>query len=369
MNESRTATTYGSSLDEYMGCGPYFFDTWNQDANRIYVKNPDHWLSDYFKIERVEGRITPDRNARVQLWESGEIDVMGLDSATLDTYKDDPRTRSYTGTVIQHIDINSLHTQNPILGTMNFRHAMYWAMDRETIAELVGSDPAPYYINHQAGAFSAKGIPYRETEAAKALIPPNNGYDPEKAKEYFEAALAEVGQTSATVELMYNDSNVGRKVIGEFLEQHLPQVFGEDKFTLELRAVPTASYDAMTDFKKAGPDCFQMAFSGWSATLSRVLPFASLQYFVDAYEARPNSFISEDFDNMFASLQTEEIRLNPDLMYEKTAELEAIYLRDVINVPIYDTTYYTMYSERMILPCEVYVPGIGFGAMFADIKD
>ncbi len=56
-------------------------------------------------------------------------------------------------------------------------------------------------------------------------------------------------------------------------------------------------------------------------------------------------------------------------MYEMTAELEAIYLRDVINVPLYDTVYYTMYSEKWVLPCPEYVPGLGFGSMFADIKD
>ncbi len=94
MNDSRTLTTYGSSLKEYMGCGPYFFDSWNPDANRVYVKNPDHWLADYFHYDRVEVRITPDRNARVQMWENGEIDVMGLDSVTLETYRDDPRTRN-----------------------------------------------------------------------------------------------------------------------------------------------------------------------------------------------------------------------------------------------------------------------------------
>ncbi|MGI6631810.1 MAG: peptide ABC transporter substrate-binding protein [Bacillota bacterium] len=369
MNESRTVTTYGASLDQYMGCGPYFFESWNPDANRVYVKNPDHWLADYFHFDRVEVRITPDRNARVQMWENGEIDVMGLDSSTLDTYRDDPRTRRYNGITIQHIDINSLHTKNPILRTMNFRKAMYWAMDRETIAELMGATPAPYYINTQAGAYPEKGITYRMTEEAKALIPPNNGYDPEKAREYFEAALAEIGQDSVTVELMYNDSNVGRKLIGEYLQQHLPEVFGKDKFTLNLRAVPTSSYDAMTDFRTAGPDCFEMAFSGWASSLSRVYPYAAMQYFVDSYRARPNSFISEDFDRQFAACQEEEVRLNPELMVKMTAELEALYLRDVINVPLYDTVSYTMYSERMVLPCSEYIPGFGFGTMFADIVE
>lgn len=367
MNDSRTITTYGSSLDEYMGCGPYFFESWNQDANRVYVKNPDHWLADLFHYDRVEVRVTPDRNARVQMWENGEIDVMGLDSTTLETYRDDPRTRMYTGITTQHIDINSINTKNPILGTMNFRRAMYWAMDRVAISELVGAVPAPYYISSQAGAYPEKGITYRMTDEAKAVVPPNNGYDAQKAKEYFEAALEEVGQTSATVELMYSEASVSTKLVGEYLQQALPKVFGEDKFTLTLRSVPSSSFSAVKDFRKSGPDCFELAFSGWASSLSRVYPYAAMTYFVDAYKSRPNTFISEDFDAQFAACQAEEVRLNPERMVQMTAELEALYLRDVVNVPLYENTYYTMYSERMVLACPEYIPGFGFGSMFADI--
>ncbi len=368
MNDSRTVTTYGSSLKEYMGCGPYFFDSWNQDANRVYVKNPDHWMADYFHYDRVEVRVTPDRNARVQMWENGEIDVMGLDSATLETYRDDPRTREYSSITPTHIDINSLKSTNPILRTMNFRRAMYWAMDRETIAELVGGIPSPYYINNQAGAYPEKGITYRMTDEAKAVIPPNNGYDPVKAKEYFDAALKEVGETKVTVELMHSDSSASSKLVGEYLQQALPQVFGADKFTLTLRAVPSANYSATKNHKQ-DPDSFEMAFGGWGASLSRVYPYAAFQYFVDAYASRPNSYISEDFDKQFAACQAEEVRLNPELMVKMTADLEAIYLRDVVNVPLYQSTAYTMYTERMVLPCPNYIPGFGFGTMFADIVE
>ncbi len=367
MNASKTQTTYGSSLSTWMGSGPYKFESWNQDANRVYVKNPDHWLASYFKFDRVEVRVTPDRNARVQMWENGEIDVMGLDSVTLEKYRDDPRTRMYTGITTQHIDINSLNTKNPILKTMDIRRALYWAMDRQAIAKLVGSIPAPYYINSQAGAYPEKGITYRMTEAAKKVVPANNGYDTAKAKAYYESALKEAGVTKASLELMYSDTSSGLKLIGEYLQQELPKIFGADKFTLTLRSVPSASYSATKNFKQ-DPNSFELAFGGWAASLSRVYPYASLQYFVDAYNSRPNSYISADFDKQFAACQAEEVRLNPDKMVQMTAELESIYLRDVVNVPLYEAVSYTMYSARMVPPCKNYIPGFGYGTMFSTIK-
>ena len=90
--------------------------------------------------------------------------------------------------------------------------------------------------------------------------------------------------------------------------------------------------------------------------------------FVDCTEPGPTPS-KEDFDRQFAACQEEEVRLNPELMVKMTAELEALYLRDVINVPLYDTVSYTMYSERMVLPCSEYIPGFGFGTMFADIVE
>lgn len=368
MNDSRTVTTYGTSLDTYLGSGPYKFESWTQDASRIYVKNPDHWLSDYFNFDRVEVRITPDRNARVQMFENKEIDTMGLDTMTFDKYRDDPRTRRYLSLEPYHIDINSLNTNNPILQTLNFRKALFYAMNREVMAEIDGGLPSAYYINHQAGAYPEKGITYRETPEAQAIVPENYGYNPELAKEYFDAALTEIGATSATVELMCSESNEGGKAVGEYLQQELPKIFGEDKFTLTMRFVPSSTYSAIKDFRD-NPNSFEIAYGGWSASLSRIYPYAAFRYFISSYNSRPNSYITERFDEQFKACQAEEVRLNPELMVKMTAELEKIYLEDVINVPLYQYYDYTLISERITVPCDDYIPGFGYGTMFGDIAE
>lgn len=368
MNESRTSTTYGTDLDNYMGCGPYKFDYWNYESDRSYVKNPDHWMSDYFNYDRVTVRIVPEENARVQMFENGELDVIELSSSTVEMYRDDPRLRSYLGITPTHIDINSLNTNNPILQTLNFRKAIYYAMDRETIAELTESHPSPYYINHQAEAYPEKGITYRDTPEAQAIVPPNNGYDPEKAKEYFEAALEEVGETSVSVELMYSDTSENTRKVGEFLQEALPQIFGEDKFELTMRSVPSANYTAMKNWKD-DPNSFDMAFGGWGASASRVSPYAAFQWFIDTYDHRPNSYSGETFNEVFQSARTEEVRLDRELLIKKSAEVEKVYLDEVINVPLYQSYYYTVYSDRIQLPFDEYVSGFGFGSIYGDVVE
>ena len=365
MNATRTQTTYGSNLDSWVGCGPYILKTWNRDAERVYVKNPDHWLSDRYKFDRVEVRITPDRNARVQMWERGEIDYLMLDADLLATYRDDPRThRSYRNT-LHHIDVNTVNTTKAILKSDNLRHALYWAMDREAIAKLIDAVPMPIYINRLAGMLHPKG-PYRDTPAAKALVPPNYGYDPDKARQFFDAALKDGGVKSVSLELMYSDTTVFYKMVGEYLEQHLPKVFGPDKFSLTLKAVPTANFYAQKDFR-VNPNNWELAYGGWSSTMSYILPYAAFQYFIEAYAARPQPYISKEFDAFFASCQTEEVRFNPELLYQKSAELEALYLKYMINIPLWQPIDYEMFSDRIGLALKEFDPSISYGLWFSDI--
>lgn len=367
MNESRTATTYGATLEQYMGCGPYFFDSWIPDASRTYTKNEDHWMADYFKFDKIDVRIVPDANARTQMFENGEIDVMGVSTAALEKYRDDPRLFKYSSIYCVHIDINSLNTENPILQTLNFRKALNMGIKREPLAEMLDFIPSAYYISHQAGA-PGRNMAYRDTPEAQAWLPENYGFDPVKAKEYYDAALKEIGQDSATVEIMINDNDEDFKMIAEYLQAELPKVFGEDKFKLEIRFVPSANYDAIKDWK-ADPNSFELACDGWGSTLARIYPYAAFQWFIDSYESRPNSYTTDRFEQAYAELNTEEMRTNPELMIKKTAELEQIFWEDVINVPLFQQYSYTMYQDWFEPGCPEYIAGFGFGNMFGRIVE
>lgn len=365
MNEGRTATTYGATLEQFMGCGPYHFDSWVPDASRTYSKNPDHWMAEYFNFDKIDVRVVPEANARIQMFENGEIDVMGISASALDIYRDDPRLQKYSSLYAYHIDINSLNTENPILQTLNFRRALNYGVNREVIADMLDYIPSAYYINHQAGA-PGRNMAYRDTPEAQAWLPDNYGYDPEQAKEYFDAALAEVGESSATIEFMISDTSQNSKLIAEYLQAELPKIFGEDKFKLEIRFVPSANFSAIKDWK-ADPNSFEIASGGWASSLSRIYPYTAYQWFRESYASKPNSYTTERFEKAYAELNTEEMRMNPELMIQKTAELEQIFWEDVINVPIYQEYGYTMYQDWFVPACPDYIAGFGFGNMFGDV--
>ena len=365
MNAERTATNWGTSLETYMGCGPYTYSSWNQGASHIFVKKADHWMSNRYKFDRFECRIVPDRNARVQMFQNGEIDVLTLDSVTLEFFRDDPRVKSYTGISPWHIDINSVNTNNPILANLNFRKALFYVIDRKTIGDLLGVLPAAYYVNHQAPGYN--NLPYRATAEAKAVEPANFGYNPTLAKQHFDRALSEAGLGNVSVELLYSEADSNYKVLAEFFEQAWPRIFGADKFRLNLRAVPDAMAWSLNKWAE-NPTGFELGFNDWGSSLSRVFPFAAFQYFHSGYTSRPNSYVTDRFNAAWNLCNTEETKGDMNLMVRRTADLEKIYIEDVINVPLFQEYTRVVYSEKLILPCPEYVPVIGFGSFFADMK-
>ena len=376
MDDTRTSTSYGSTLDNWMGCGPYFFDTWTTDSIQVYVKNPDHWLADYFNFDRVEVRIVPEMNARVELWEKGLLDDLTPDVNTIETYLDDPRLVDYPSLYVLHVDLNSINPNNPLDGgaNVNFRKAMYHAFDRETIAShcFGYQKPAGFYVNELAGITSSTGETYRDSSYGTAVTDMiagwsadghTTGYNPELAYEYLMKAYEECGVSEDTViHLIWacdNDST-GWKATGEYLMEEFKSIF---QGKVELEMVPYAGMSA-TEFKATGDDKWDFSPNDWGRGVSRTYPYTCFYYYISDYSG-PNNFHVKEFDDQFAAC--EEIdRDDYEAILQGTKTLEEIYLDYVIHIPVVQEVSYSMFSDDLKLPVSRYIPGFGWGTMWAD---
>lgn len=81
---------------------------------------------------------------------------------------------------------------------MNYRKAIYHALNREVIADKCFGhfEPAGFYVNNQAGLLSEDGIAYRETKYGKAVTDLIEswgpaGFNEEMAREYLDKAYKE----------------------------------------------------------------------------------------------------------------------------------------------------------------------------------
>ena len=83
---------------------------------------------------------------------------------------------------IQALTINHGNTDNNgILGNLNFRKALFYAIDRQSIAKMTNGVPANYLVASKCLGINGS---YRDMPESQAYLTENLGYDPDLAKEY-----------------------------------------------------------------------------------------------------------------------------------------------------------------------------------------
>ncbi|MBC6004237.1 hypothetical protein H8891_10515 [Paeniclostridium sp. NSJ-45] len=91
---------YGTAHDKMVYNGPFTLSDWKIEDIYTMSKNPSYWDASSVKIDKVNTKIVKDPNAALNLYETGQIDIVGLNSENVDKYKDSPEfnTRKDAGT-------------------------------------------------------------------------------------------------------------------------------------------------------------------------------------------------------------------------------------------------------------------------------
>ncbi len=382
MSADRTETTYGDTLEHWMGCGPYIFEEWAQNNKMVYRKNPNYWLADLFHFDVVEVYIVKEQNAAVQMFEAGKLDDLTPNADTIETYLEDPRMVSYSSIYIPYIEINDgsspvKNENNPIADTLEWRKCIYHAIDRETIAkQFMGHmEPAGWYVNGEAGMLSPNAQTYRESEWGKKVeelvaswsAPGHTtGYNPDLARQYLKEALAKKGLPEDThIECIFitDTGSPSWSATAQWLDVQFDEIFN-GQVDLTLTVFPEEM--SYTNAKKTY--AWDLNNNNWGRAMSRFYPYESFYYFSSGYPSHPNWYLSSRYDEQFdycRSIQNESY----DKILEETYKLEMIYLEEVINCPVYQRINYTLFSNRLKVPVNTYIPGFGWGTMFGDIVE
>ena len=368
MNEDRTATTYGSTGDKFMSCGPFILKEWIQGSQFTLERNPDYVHADEIKLEGYVYKIVGDRNTALELFLNGEMDVVSLGAESIEQYIDDPRVMTSPSSSISSICINMGNTDhNGILGNADFRRALYYAIDREAIAKMVNGIPANWNVPTKCIGDMETGETFREMEESNAYIPENLGYDTAKAKEYYDKAMEAAGLTELTLKLIYSETSANYKAASEYLHKTLPEIFG-DSFTLELVAVTSNVATEQIQGWREGdnPNSFELAWRGWNT--STTAPWNGLKVYAGTYTNKNEPYFNDEYDALWDEANFSlEAKLDNDYRLELTREMEKITIEDGVTIPVYEAPGYTLIADRVTLPVKAYVPAYGFGYAMSSI--
>lgn len=125
-----------------IGTGPYKLKEWRRGSFIHLVRNEDYWMKDRPHLDEIYWQIIPDAAARAVAYETGRVDV--LTGGSVDVY-DVARLARLPNTCVTtkgwemfapHAWISVNH-RNGVLGNRQFRQGLMYALDRETLKEVV----------------------------------------------------------------------------------------------------------------------------------------------------------------------------------------------------------------------------------------
>ena len=361
ISEDGTSCTYGSDLDSFVASALYEPTSLIQGQFLALDRRTDGCapLEDVYTPDRVEYYAVTDNNTQIQMFEQGELDAVVANQAAYDGYSGGRYVYNPNN---YGIYINSVSETNPILTDSNFRYAMYWGLDRETLVNAVY--PVALPSAYQYLPFATMPDPadpvnsvvqYRETDVAKAIRVDGReidqySYDPDLALEYFEKAYEANGGQKVTLVMKYSDSNDTIRTWAEALQSHYQKLFGEDRLEIQLQATPySIIYE---DLARDNMNYDLCASCGWYESVTEPWnntnwvysgPYTyNTQYCVIADEA-----YQQEWDELYYKCAIGEYKHDDQAKLETTARLEEILLNDCSFVPAYVSGNRWFFSSKI----------------------
>ncbi len=234
LTDTEGVTTYGTSPQSIAYHGPYVISAYETAIILTMEKNPNYASPELDFFTHKTFQIITDSEISFQTFEAGKLESIGLPTAKYDEYKNHPGLKRIPGATTYRIMINGLGTveaqreafpdsswiPEPILANDDFKMAMFFAMDRQYLAEQVLKvRSSNMYLFSDAYLVDAElGVPYRSTDqgetVGEGLSPSTFGYNFDAAQALFKLAVAaeiaagnyEAGESGAwtIIELEFN---------------------------------------------------------------------------------------------------------------------------------------------------------------------
>lgn len=315
---------YAADADKAVYNGPFILKEWAHDSLIVLEKNPSYWNKEAIKLDRVEYVIITDNKTRVNMFETGDIDMTNLGRDFIEKYKAEGKAKFFADGSEWYFQVNhkgKTAETTKFLTNKNFKHALGYAIDRQIFCDSVlknGSSPAQRYILPLLMGVEEKfAVEYPYEYYPKSA-------DVAKAKELLDAALKEIGTTSdkmPTFEYLTDDTDIAR-VNAEAIQDMLFKNIG---VKIEIKTVQFKQRIELMDASD-----YDIVSAGWGPDYDDPMTYMDLWVSDNAHNT--TNWSSPRYDELIAFAKT-----SPDATARAEAmfEAEKILLEEGTIIPIY----------------------------------
>lgn len=310
---------------EYFCCnGMYELTEWSHNSEIVFEKREDYWNAAEVGPDKIVYKIITDSQAGLNSYLSREIDYTDLDSGEVVQQAEaagfevgvKPARSSY------YLIVN---TEDEFMSNQNLRLALAYAVDKQALIDTVyQNDNQPMTSFTPPAIMGANESSFQEALVAeRGEMYPGNG-DLEKAQEYLQAALEELGCTAADLTLSIDCADDSlRRNCATFLQEQWRQNLG-----LENIAVNSMQTKQVSANRQSGDYC--MSLGGWSPDYNDAINFLDL-WVTDG--GNNDSFWSNaEYDELIAQATAEA---DEEVRQQYLFDAEEILAAEMPVIPLY----------------------------------
>lgn len=259
-------TSYGTKPENTAYTGAYYLDAYEPDKSLRYKKNDKFHTQGKYNYTGYNFTIIERAEIIFAEFEAGKLDVAGIPLTKYEQYKNNDAVKRSPGATTFRMNINGLgtkenqeaqfpgskHTPSPILAEKDFRKALYFGVDRKTLAYdvLKTSDPGMFLFSNAYLVDADSGTAFRDTdqgrEIEEAFGGDTYGYAPDTAVKLFERAVAKVvadgtvkagtaaNPTVIKLEVAVQAASTAQAQLGQFVKNSYEKLFRDTKHHVKL---------------------------------------------------------------------------------------------------------------------------------------
>lgn len=313
---------------EYFCCnGMYELTEWSHNSQIVFQKREDYWNADAVGPDEIVYKIITDSQAGLNSYLSREIDYTDLDSGEVVQQAEaagfevgvKPARSSY------YLIVN---TEDEFMSNQNLRLALAYSIDKQALVDTVyqnDNQPMTSFTPPAImGAAGADGPSFQEALLEeRGEMYPGSG-DLEKAQEYLQAALEELGCTVDELNLSIDCADDSlRRNCATFLQEQWRQNLGIENITVNSMQTKQVSAN-----RQSGDYC--MSLGGWSPDYNDAINFLDL-WVTDG--GNNDSFWSNaEYDELIAQATAEA---DEEVRQQYLFDAEEILAAEMPVIPLY----------------------------------
>ncbi|WP_425447094.1 peptide ABC transporter substrate-binding protein [Dethiothermospora halolimnae] len=338
---------YASEPDYMAYNGPFYISDWRHGSKVVLSKNDKYWDSQSVLLDKVEFSIVKESNTAVGMYETGELDYIGVPSQFIDKYKDEIKLLTGGSCYYRFINVDSEYGNSP-----SFRKALRMAVDEQKISKALSKGMSPV-----AYAWVPPGIPgyggetFREIAGEKLFETVATGATEEDLEALMDAAAEELGVSKEDLRSHQFKYLTGQ---GDYYVKH-SQVYQQmwtDNLGINIK-VDQATWKVRLDQMSKGD--FELTASGWGGDYNDPMTFMDL--FETGNNNNDTRWNSAEYDKLIqkaknttdakeridAMVEAEKILISDEMAiqpysYRASRLLQRPYVKNIVRLPLQVTS-------------------------------